>query len=77
MKLTHVIMEADKRQNLQDGQRAGDPGKETAWLQEEGPEAPDPRKSLFHLGLGASQRKDGHQTPSLRRALCSRLFLSW
>ena len=45
MKLTHVIMEADKRQNLQDGQRAGDPGKETAWLQEEGPEAPDPRLS--------------------------------
>ena len=34
MKLTHVIMEADKRQNLQDGQRAGDPGKETAWVQE-------------------------------------------
>ena len=49
MKLTHVIMESDKCQDLQDGQRAGDPGKETVWLQEEGPEAPDPRKSLFHL----------------------------
>lgn len=49
MKLTHVIMESDKCQDLQDGQRAGDPGKETVWLQEEGPEAPYPRKSLFHL----------------------------
>ena len=28
---------------------AGDPGKETAWLQEEGPQVPDPRKGLFHL----------------------------
>lgn len=48
-KLTHVIMEADEHQDLQDGQCAGDPGKETAWLQTEGPQAPDPRKGLLHL----------------------------
>ena len=29
------------------------------------------------LGLGASQHRDGRQIPSLRRALCSGLFLSW
>ena len=48
-KLTLVIMEAEERQDLQDGKCAGDPEKETAWLQTEGPQAPDPRKGLLHL----------------------------